>query len=98
MKTVNRYTQTEAQAIISANEQLQKELEELRPYYEDEALDHGFECGNFFNCPEIEDHQVCVQWCGDDIDDCHELIVDSLEELVVVLNEIEAANGNIGTK
>lgn len=98
MKTLNRYTQAEAQAIISANEQLQKELEELRPYYEDEALDHGFTHGNFFNCDSIESTQVCIQWCGDDIDNYYEVVVDSLEELVVVLNEIEAANGNICVK
>ena len=95
MKTVTRYTKEEAQAIIAANEQLQRELEDLKPYYVAAALDHGFECGNFFSCPEIEDHQVCIQWCGDDIDVYYELIVDSLEELVVVLNEIGAAFGNI---
>ena len=95
MKTVIRYTKEEAQAIIAANEQMQRELEDLKPYYEEAALDHGFECGNFFSCPEIEDHQICIQWCGDDIDVYHELVVDSLEELVVTINEIEAASGNI---
>ena len=95
MKILTRYTQAEAQAIISNNEQMQRELEDLKDYYEDVALDHGFECGNFFSCPDLEDHQICIQWCGDDIDKFHEVIVDSLEELVVTLNEIEAASGNI---
>ena len=95
MKTLTRYTQKEAREIIAANEQMQRELEDLKDYYEEAALDHGFECGNFFSCPEIEDHQVCIQWCDDDIDVYHELVVDSLEELVVVLNEIERAHGNI---
>ena len=95
MKTVTRYTKEEAQAIIAANEPMQRELEDLKLYYEATALDHSFEYGNFFNCPELKDNQIVIQWCGDDIDVYHELVVDSLEELVVVLNEIGAADGNI---
>lgn len=94
MKTLTRYTQEEAQAIIAADEQMQKELEDLKPFYEEGELDHGFDYGNFFNCDDLESNQVCIQWCGDG-PDFHEHIVDSLEELVVALNEIERAQGNI---
>lgn len=94
MKTVTHYTQAEAQAIIAANEQMQQELEDLKPYYENAALDHGFDYGNFFSCDDLKSNQVCIQWCGDS-PDFHEHVVDSLEELVVVLNEIDTAHGNI---
>ena len=47
MKTVARYTKEEAQAIIATNEQMQRELEDLKLYYEATALDHSFEYGNF---------------------------------------------------
>ena len=94
MKTLTRYTREEAKAIIAANEQMQRELEDLKAYYEDSTLDHGFDYGNFFNCDDLESTQVCIQWCGDTTA-FNEVVVDSLEELVVVLNEIEAACGNI---
>ena len=97
MKRLNTYTQVEAQAIISNNEQMQKELEELKPFYDDAELDHGFDYGNFFNCSDLKSTQVCIQWCGD-TEEFHEVIVDSLEELIVTLNEIEAACGNICAK
>ncbi len=95
MKTLTRYTQAEAQAIISNNEQMQKEFDDLNEYFG--ALDHGFDYGNFFNCDDLESNQVCIQWCGD-TEEFHEVIVESLEELVVTLNEIESARGNICTK
>ena len=96
MKTLTRYTQEEAQAIIAANEQMQREFADLHEYFG--ALDHGFDYGNFFNCEDLKENQVCIQWCGDNIGEFHEVVVDSLEELVVALNEIEAACGNICVK
>ena len=96
LKTLTRYTKEEAKAIIAANEQMQREFDDLKDYYEDAALDHGFDYGNFFHGYSLADNQVCIQWCGD-APDFYEVVVESLEELVVALNEIDAAKGNIAS-
>ena len=98
MKVLKTYAQAEALEIIQTDETLQNEYEELKPYYEKAALDHGFKCGNFFSCEDFEDTQVVIQWC-DDADDenfqSFETVVDSLEQLVVTLRDIENEKGNI---
>ena len=93
MKKITRYTVEEAAAIIAADETLQEELEELKRFYEDGELDHDFEYGHFFNL--IEDNsKIVIQWF-DDNDNDHEIIVDSLSVAVVVIRDIEAADGNV---
>ena len=92
MKKLNIYTIEEAAAIIATDKALQDEYNTLKPFYEDGELDHGFEYGNFFNLDG--DRSVVIQWL-DDNDDSYEVIVDSLEVTVVVIRDIENANGNI---
>ena len=94
MNALKLYTYTEAQNIINADEALQKAFNELKPYYERCELDHGFTYGNFFNCDNFADNQIVIQWC-DDNDNNHEVVVDSLEVLVVVIRDIEVACGNV---
>ena len=66
--------------------------DELKPAYDAGELDHGFKYGNFFSLyDEVEDKiipgKVVIGWVNKKYDSC-EMIVDSLEELVYYLNEI----------
>lgn len=89
MKLIMQPTYEEAKAIIAADEDLKARVEELRADYESGQLDHGFECGNFFNLVEDES-KVVIQWF--DLDDHDfELIAESLEQAVVVIRDIEEA-------
>lgn len=94
IRTIKRYTNQEARAIVERDRALRKELDLLRPDYASAELDYGFEYGNFFNCPELKRNQVVIQWC-DGNEGTHEYIADSLEIAVVVLRDIEVARGNL---
>ena len=88
--TVTKYSKDEAMNIIQADEALLAEYEELLPEYEDGMLDHSHEGINFFNLMEDES-KVVIQWCISD-DECTQVIVDSFEEAIVVIRDIEAAD------
>lgn len=94
MDTLKIYTRTEAQNIINADEALQNDFNELKPYYDRGDLDFDFNNGNFFTCDDLAATQIVIQWC-DDNDNNHEVVVDSLEALVVTLRDIMVADGNI---
>lgn len=71
---------------------LKMEYDSLKHDYEIGELDHGFKYGNFFSLyDEVEDKiipgKVVISWINNKYDSC-EMIVDSLEELVYYLNEI----------
>jgi hypothetical protein len=92
---MKQYTKDEAIEIIAANKELTKEYEELKPYYDTGNLDHSSSTDsvsiNFFNLIEDET-KVVLQYCyeADDYDKVHELIVDSLEQAIVVIRDLEA--------
>ncbi len=74
---------------------LKTEYEELKADYERGDLDHSFDWGNFYNLyDEVEDKiipgKVVISWINNGVDGC-EMIVDSLEELVYYLSEINGA-------
>jgi hypothetical protein len=111
METIKRYSKEEAQAIIAQDATLQADLKDMQKdvkKYKD-GLDHGFEYGNYFSLydPEtnkVDKSKVVIQWCSDDecaADDttfdyaAHELVATSYEEAVVILRDIENANGKI---
>lgn len=89
MKTIKHYTKEEAKVIIATDKELATEYEELKSYYENGELDHGFEYGNFFNLVE-DPTKVVIQYCYEDEDEAHELIVDSLEQAIVTIRDIVA--------
>lgn len=75
---------------------LKMEYDALKHDYEIGKLDHSFKYGNFSSLyDEVEDKiipgKVVIGWINNKYD-CCEMIVDSLEELVYYLSEI---NGNI---
>jgi hypothetical protein len=82
------HTLEEAKAIIVADEQLTAEYEELKSEYENGDLDYGFEYGNFFSL--IEDPSKVVIQYFDANDVAVELIVDSIEQAIVAIRDIEA--------
>ena len=88
-------TQEEAKQIISTNKKLQKQYSELLPFYKTGELDNSFELGNFFSLYDAENdvvspNEIVIQWL-DNSDNMHELVVDSLEVCVVVLDQITNA-------
>lgn len=75
---------------------LKMEYDALKHDYEIGELDHSFKYGNFYSLyDEVEDKiipgKVVIGWVNNKYDSC-EMIVDSLEELVYYLSEI---NSNI---
>ena len=104
---VKRYTKEEALEIINNDEELKAELEEYKPLVGTEDLDYGFEHGNFFSfwdreADKLDPEKICIQWLDSDSEDednleahSHEVIADSIEEAIVILRDIEAANGNL---
>lgn len=91
---MKQYTKDEAIKIISADKELTKEYEELKPYYDTGDLDHSYSTDsvsiNFFNLIEDET-KVVLQYCyeADDYNNVYELIVDSLEQAIVVIRDLE---------
>ena len=74
---------------------LKTEYEALKADYERGDLDHSFDWGNFYNLyDEVEDKiipgKVVISWINNGVDGC-QMIVDSLEELVYYLSEINGA-------
>ena len=87
------YSKEEAMKIINMDKDLLAKYEELLPYYESGDLDHSFIYGNFFNLTEDES-KIVIQWIKPD-DESTELIVDSLEAAIVIIQDIEAAGGDV---
>jgi hypothetical protein len=98
---MKQYTKDEAIEIIAANPELDADYRELKSYYDRGELDHSSSTDsvscNFFNL--IEDPtKVVIQYCYETEDyEAYELIVDSLEQAIITLSEIESARGNIST-
>lgn len=77
---------------------LKMEYDALKHDYEIGELSHGFRYGNFYSLyDEVKDKiipgKVVISWVNNKYDGC-EMIVDSLEELVYYLSEINSS-GNI---
>lgn len=77
---------------------LKMEYDALKHDYEIGELNHGFRYGNFYSLyDEVKDKiipgKVVISWINNKYDSC-EMIVDSLEELVYYLSEINSS-GNI---
>jgi hypothetical protein len=90
---MRQYTKDEAIEIIAADPELDADYRELKPYYDRGELDHSsatdsVSC-NFFNL--IEDPtKVVIQYCYETEDyEARELIVESLEQAVVTLRDLE---------
>jgi hypothetical protein len=98
---MKQYTKDEAIEIIAADPELDADYRELKSYYDRGELDHSSSTDsvscNFFNL--IEDPtKVVIQYCYETEDyEAYELIVDSLEQAIITLSEIESARGNIST-
>lgn len=91
---MRKYTKDEAIEVIAADPELDADYRELKPYYDRGKLDHSSSTDsvscNFFNL--IEDPtKVVIQYCYETEDyEAHELIVDSLEQAVVIIRDLEA--------
>ena len=101
-KILKALSKEEAAKIVEADPELKKEFEGLRPYYESGSLDHSFGFGNFFNKydaekGEISPNEIVIQWLDGD-DSAYDMTVESLEECVVRLKEIEEADGFVDAK
>jgi hypothetical protein len=89
------YTKDEAIEIIAADPELDADYRELKSYYDRGELDHSSSTDsvsiNFFNLIEDET-KVVLQYCyeADDYNNVYELIVDSLEQAIVVIRDLEA--------
>lgn len=92
-KKVTRHSKENAAAIIKANTKLIREYEEDLQMYEDGTLDCSFKYGNYFNLIEDET-KVVIQWLNSE-EFANEVIADSLEEAIVIIDEIEKANGDL---
>ena len=109
MNKVKRYTKEEALKIINADKDLKADYKEFKPLVGTEALDVGFEYGNFFSLYDskadiIDPEKIVIQWLdsGFNEDDyldfdahAHEVIADNIEEALVILRDIEEADGNL---
>lgn len=100
MKKIKYYTLEEAQAIIATDETLKVGLEKLRPEYEDENryLDYGLEHANFATNIDDEDNTICIFWFKEDdvaLENEYSILVDTLEQAIVIVRDIEEAHGNI---
>lgn len=108
---IKRYSQQEALEIINQNKELQKDLKKFNNFItrHEDGLDHSFDYGNFFSLYDpktdtVDKTKVVIQWCADDDMEnedelfdfsSHEVIADSVEEAVVILRDIELAEGHI---
>jgi len=104
MNKLRRYSKEQALEIINNDEELKEELEELKPRNDECEIDDSFEFGNFFNLYEngkVYEDRIVIQWLDNNKDDeafdehLHEVVTDSLEEAVVLLRDIEEADGNL---
>lgn len=110
MNKVKRYTKEEALKIINADKDLKADYKEFKPFVGTEELDVGFEYGNFFSLYDskadvIDPEKIVIQWLdsgyaddGDEFDfdkHAHEVIADNIEEALVILRDIEEADGNL---
>jgi hypothetical protein len=97
MKKIKYYTVEEAKAIIEVDEKLKAGLEKLRPEYEDEEhqMDYGLEyCDFFSDWDSDEDYiPICIGW--ENAEDEYCIYVETLEQAIVIVRDIEKAQGNI---
>ena len=84
--------QEQALEIINNSQELINQLNELKNDYENVEMDYGFEYGNFFN-NDTNPKQVVIQWM-DNEKEC-EIIVDSLEQAIVIIDKIEKGKGHL---
>lgn len=97
-KTLSKLTKEQIKTIIENKVELQKDLEDLLPYYKKGQIDHGFGQGNFFTKTGLfNKRKIVIQWL-DDYNLSYETVVDSLEECVVRLKEIEDCDGLINVE
>lgn len=98
MKTLSRLTKEQLKTMIEKDPALQRDLRELGPYYKKGQIDHGFGQGNFFTKTGLfNKRKIVIQWL-DDYNLSYETVVDSLEECVVRLKEIEDCDGLINVE
>jgi hypothetical protein len=97
MKNIKHYAVEEAKVIIAADEKLKAGLEKLRPEYEDEEnrMDYGLDyCDFFADWDSDEDYvPICICWENDEDEYC--ISVETLEQAIVIVSDIEKACGNI---
>lgn len=84
--------QEQALEIINNSQELINQLNELKNDYENGEMDYGFEYGNFFN-NDTNQKQVVIQWM--DGKEIREIIVDSLEQAIVIIDKIEKCKGHL---
>ena len=94
LPVIKQYTPEEAKAIIEADPDLKAEYERLLPAYEDSMIDEGDTYCNFHNAFDLEDNQIVLQWMAEDDDFIvHQVVVDSLEQAIVMVADINKAHG-----
>ena len=103
---LKKLTKEEAIDIINKDERLKEEYAIYKEHYDKRMLDVGFTYGNFFN---IDDgNKIAIQWGqyknrpsknGNDCEEeprwACEIVVDSLEEAIVIVDEIEYSHAYI---
>ena len=103
MNKVKRYTKKEALKIINKDDQLKQELADLKPLAITGEIDHGFGYGNFFNKVGTK-NKIVIQWLTSASMkakqlvlgvNMHEITVNNIEEALVVLRDIDEANGDL---
>ena len=99
MKKIKYYTLDEAIAIINADEKLKAGFERLRSEYveEDSYMDYGLEYVNFCTNIDDEENKVYIYSHIEDEDEepAIEIVVDTLEQAIVIVRDIEESRGNI---
>lgn len=97
MKNLKHYTYEEAVAKIEADEKLKAVFEKLRPEYEDteNRMDYGLKHCDFWEDwdtdTDSEFAPICISWQNDK----YFITVDTLEQAVCIVKDIEEAKGNI---
>ena len=90
---LKKLTKEQAAAIISKSKYLTRDYEAFVDDYEYGDVDSGFGQGNFFTLDE-DKTKIVIQWLDDNYT-AYEIVVDSLEECIVRLKEIEDCEGNV---
>lgn len=97
MKKITYYTYEEAKAIIEADKRLTAGIEKLRPEYEDEnsRMDYGLDFCDFFEDWDADEEPtpICIYW--ETVSDEHCISVNTLEQALVIVRDIEEARGRI---
>ena len=95
MNKIKYYSFEEAKAIIESNEKLKSGLAKLYPEYEDEDsyLDYGLEYVSFQTDIDDEENKISIFTHEDE--PVIDIIVDTLEQAIVIVRDIEEACGKI---